>query len=278
MRFNASLPDDRVNVSDRSAAREALLLVAGVVALAISLVVVLAVAIELVIPFVPVGVERYASSAWSVLDAEDDPRAADAKAIVDRLVAHWPDNELDYRIGILDSDQPNALALPGGAILLTTALLDGITNENELAFVLGHELGHFRNRDHLRGIGRGLTFAITLGLLGIGDGLAGNLSATAGTLAQRSFGREQEHDADRFGLELIGREYGHAGGSIEVFTRLLVEPEVEAETNATQRYFQSHPSNPERIDALRLQAREQGLDFLDQRQVWPHEATSGVGT
>ena len=45
----------------------------------------------------------------------------------------------------------NAVALPGGNIVVFAGLLKEIKSENELAMILGHELGHFAHRDHLRG-------------------------------------------------------------------------------------------------------------------------------
>ena len=108
----------------------------------------------------------------------------------------------------MDGEGPNALAFPGGLIVLTTGLLDGLGSENELALVLGHELGHYAGRDHLEGLGRGLALAFTLGIFGAGEsGSAAGLAALAAQLAARGHDREQETLADAFGLALEQAEY-----------------------------------------------------------------------
>jgi hypothetical protein len=71
-----------------------------------------------------------------------------------------------------------------------------VESENELAFVLGHELGHFRNRDHLKSLGRDLALALLIATLSQGSSV-GDLAALSGDLAGRSFSREQEEKPKR---------------------------------------------------------------------------------
>jgi Zn-dependent protease with chaperone function len=133
------------------------------------------------------------------------------------MVSHWPDNPYVYEIAIWDESEANAVALPGGVIAVTRGLLDSVESENELAFVLGHELGHFHNRDHLRGLGRGAVFSLLLVVVGLGGGgSAVQLASLAGQLAQREADRDREIEADHFGLALLAAEYGHVSGA-EIF-------------------------------------------------------------
>jgi predicted Zn-dependent protease len=149
------------------------------------------------------------------------------------------------------------MAFPGGLIFVTSGLLDQAESENELAFVLAHELGHFRNRDHLRGIGRGVAFALVVGALGLGgSGGAAQLAAASGGLATRGFDRDQERDADRFGLEVVQAEYGHVAGAWDFFER-LPEPGSVVEKQIVH-YLAIHPLSEDRIDALRELARDRG--------------------
>lgn len=60
--------------------------------------------------------------------------------------------QVKYRFGIIDSDEINAFACPGGYIFVTTGLLKILSNENELASVLGHEIGHVEHGDGLKDI------------------------------------------------------------------------------------------------------------------------------
>jgi Zn-dependent protease with chaperone function len=71
------------------------------------------------------------------------------------------------QIEIKCDKSPNAYALPGGRILLTKGLFENIKSENGLMFVIGHEIGHVMNRDHMRGFGRSLIFALFNSMIGI---------------------------------------------------------------------------------------------------------------
>ena len=62
------------------------------------------------------------------------------------------------QVNLVESETPNAFAFPGGKIVVFSSLLDSVQSENGLAFVLAHELSHFQNRDHLRGMGRSIVF------------------------------------------------------------------------------------------------------------------------
>ena len=147
----------------------------------------------------------------------------------------------------------NAMALPGGLIIVTQGLLDQVESENELAFVLGHELGHFKNRDHLRGLGRGavlsLFFAVTLG----GD--AGGVGIKVADLTLRGFSRNQESDADAFGLSLVNAEYGHVDEAWRLFERWSIAD--DSIINFVS-YLSTHPEAGDRVSELEAQARREG--------------------
>ncbi len=132
----------------------------------------------------------------------------------------------DFKVRIEDEkDAVNALALPGGNIVLFRGLMKEIYSENELAMVMGHELGHFANRDHLRGLGRGLVFYFLVSLVGqeqqMGQLFGGSLSAI-----EMKFSRSQEEKADQFGLETLERTYGHVAGATDFFERLSAKEKV----------------------------------------------------
>jgi predicted Zn-dependent protease len=195
-----------------------------------------------------------------VQELEADPRAAPAQELVERLARHWPENPYSFRVGVIDDEQPNAFAVPGGWIGVTTGLLAQLESENELALVLGHEIGHFRNRDHLRGLGRGIALAVVLGALGLADsGATSSLATFAAGVADRAFDRDQESDADLFGLALVYSEYGHVAGALGFFER-LPEPESAVERHLTH-YLATHPMNEDRIDALVSAAQSAGWPF-----------------
>lgn len=97
-------------------------------------------------------------------------------ALLERLVASWPEAPFTFELALVEEEEPNAMALPGGAILLTSGLLETVDSENGLAFVLAHELGHYAHRDHLRSLSRGLALGAVMALVtGSGSAAAGDV-------------------------------------------------------------------------------------------------------
>ena len=132
--------------------------------------------IEIALYFVPKETEAKLFSDWLPDDlvavSPNDERLYETQLLVDRLASHWAEAPFEFRVEIDSSAAPNAMALPGGLIVVTQGLLDQVESENELAFVLGHELGHFRNRDHLRALGRGIMISLFLAVV-TGNDVAG---------------------------------------------------------------------------------------------------------
>ena len=229
--------------------REAVLLGLGVLAAGGVLVFVGTLAVDLVVPRLPPSLEvRLFGSVGDALfeaSASDDPRLS---GLVERLAAHWPDCPYAFRVFVLEAEAPNAFALPGGAIGVTSALLNDVESENELAFVVAHELGHFHERHHLRSLGRGLLLGLIVGRAG-----PGTLMQLGPSLASRSFDRDQEREADAYGLELVFQEYGHVGSASGFFRSLEVAGGERLAAWAA--YLSSHPVSRQRIEDLEALAR-----------------------
>jgi predicted Zn-dependent protease len=264
VKFDPTLPDDSANVSATHPLREAATLIVGIAVAAAVVFVAIAATVELLIPHISPALEARIFSHSEVVaallpDMEEslDSRTAAVDGLLDRLADHWPDNPYTLRVAIIDNATPNAFAFPGGLVAVTTGLLSEIGSDNELAFVLAHEIGHFRNRDHLRGLGRALAFGVVIGVFGIGGSSgAAELAGAAGLLAAAGFSREQESAADGFGLALVQAEYGHVGGATKFFERLpkpdnAIEREIEG-------YLSTHPLSAERIDAMLALVAERG--------------------
>ena len=257
MSFEPRLPRDDVNVSKTHPLSEAAWLL-GAAALAGLLLAALAfTATEIVSRWLPADLEaRLFGGIFESVGAEtpdEEPaRAAAARRLLARLAGHWPENPYAFRLAVVDDDSLNAFALPGGTIVLTRGLLEAAESENELAFVLGHEIGHFAARDHLRAIGRGVILSLVLrSVVGVGAGDA--VPALSAELASRGFARDQERDADAFALNLVAAEYGHAAGADHFFQRL---PDAHAGFGArAAAWFATHPVSESRIAALHDRAR-----------------------
>jgi Zn-dependent protease with chaperone function len=259
--FDPALPDDQVNVSRTHPLREAALLVGGLLAVVALFALVTAFAVDLAVPRLPAGLEmKIFSGTWLAPDGEGEEPDADAallQDLVDRLARHWPENPYTVRAAVWQAEQVNAFALPGGWVVVSTGLLEQTASENELAFILGHEIGHFRNRDHLRGLGRGVALGLVLAALSTsGAGSAADLASLAGQLTQRSFDRGQEVDADAFGLALVAEEYGHVAGAGDFFRNASGSGGLLGEN--LEGYLSTHPLHEDRIESLAALAAERG--------------------
>lgn len=257
MDFKPRVPREDVNVSPTHPLREAITLVVGVGVVIVAAVTLLQWSVDLLVTWIPPETE---ARVFGRLGAETDgagpfahdERVVTARGILERLAARWTDCPYPaFRLEVLESEDLNAGALPGGLIVVTSRLLDEVQTENELAFVLGHELGHFRDRHHLRRLGRGAAWGLGLALLGGSGNSVPGLTSLVGGLTARGFDRDQEREADRFGLELLHAEYGHVGEAAGFLERLEAESRLVA-------YVSTHPASTERIEELHDHARERG--------------------
>ncbi len=183
---------------------------------------------------------------------KDRKRLARARKILERFVADPRVPPLPYALILVENEAPNAFAFPGGTIGITTGLLEMLTEQIEIAFVIGHELGHFCNRDHLQGLGRAAGFGVVMAILfdmGSGAESFGNIVSF---VFQRSYSQQREIEADRFGLELVYGAYGKVEGTDRLFKLLLEKKDLPEWAYM----FATHPSPKERIINLEKRAKE----------------------
>ena len=161
-------------------------------------------------------------------------------------MSHLDNPSREYRVHIVPSEEANAFALPGGHIVFLSGLVKEAGSENELAMVLGHELGHYLERDHLQGLGRGLVLVFLSSLLFGADSPLASLTMALLGGAEMQFSQSQERQADEWGLKLLMEEYGHAGGATSFFRRM----EEEEKGKELLYFFSTHPFPRERIEAM----------------------------
>lgn len=267
VKFDGRVPDAKVNVSTRRPLREGAQLLAGLLVFGALFLTIAATLVDRIVPYVPRAWEGRLFPNFEALghQPEDDLELAELERLQDvmrRLSEHWPDHPEGMEVGLMNQEEPNALAFPGGLILVTRGLLEQVESENELAFVIGHELGHYCHRDHLRSLGRGLAFALLAAAVGRG-GSVGDLVSFSGELSSRRFGRDQESAADAFALELVVAEYGHVGGATEFFERLPA-PQSRLERSLAT-YLSTHPLSEERLQDLATLAEKRGWPARGQR-------------
>jgi Zn-dependent protease with chaperone function len=146
----------------------------------------------------------------------------------------------------------NAMALPGGIIVLLDGLVDFAADEDAVLGVLGHELGHVAHKHAARGILQSIGVGPLAGLLwGDFSSVAASVPITLGVLR---FSREFEHDADEFAIGLLRSQHIPMRPLYEFFIRLRETP--SGRTAATVPDFLStHPPTEERLERLQREMR-----------------------
>lgn len=238
-----------VNVSPRSPIKEFFLLLGGILGIILAIYVILGFAVEIVVDKLPLKVEERLGNVFS--KAFSDQKNAEAEKKLQEILNNlgYP----QYNIHVITEDKTvNAFAYPGGNIVVFSGLLKKVNSENELAFVLAHELGHFVNRDHLKGLGRSLVL-FTLSAFIFGDSNVTNFLQGSLVNTEMKFSQAQETAADLFALDLLNKKYGHAAGALDFFDVLLKEEKCPRFLYffATHR----HPLNRKKIIAQQIKIK-----------------------
>ncbi len=174
-----------------------------------------------------------------------------------RIAAKSHRPELQYTFTVLDSQDVNAFALPGGYVYITRGIMAYLNSEAELAAVLGHEVGHVTARHAVRqqsgSTAAGLGATMVAVLTGSGD--LANLANMAGQALVRGYGRDMELEADAIGAEYLERIGYDPDAMIDV-VRLLKNQETLEVQMARQEgrdpriyhgVFSTHPDNDTRL-------------------------------
>ena len=243
MKYTARQPDSNVNVTPTSPLREFFLLTAGLLGMVIVIYIVLGLAVDLIAPRISTKLENIRSIEAKDIDSE---RGSYIRSLLEDLQERCAQLPYLVKVHIRQASTVNAAALPGGHIIVYTGLLDKVDSENELAFVLAHEMGHFAHRDHLRGMGRAFVF-ITISTLLFGtDSNISKMLVHGLNITEMSFSRKQEARADEFALETLHCDYGHVAGATDFFEKIS----KEGDPGKFGHYFASHPESRKRISHL----------------------------
>ncbi|MCS7264746.1 MAG: M48 family metallopeptidase [Armatimonadetes bacterium] len=170
------------------------------------------------------------------------------------LVAVCERKDMPYTFKILNERKElNAMAAPGGFIYITRALLEALESDDEVAFVLGHEIGHIAG-DHIRKqISQGMVGSILLDILTGGASQIVRIgSDIMFALYQSGYSRQHERDADTRGVR-----YMKAAGYNPIAAITALKKLGSERYKGLVRWFGTHPDIPSRIERI---ARMLGVD------------------
>lgn len=148
----------------------------------------------------------------------------------------------------------NAFISAGGNIVVTKKLIETVESNAELDFILCHELGHFINRDVIRGTLKSQTFSLIVSLLGIDLG-TDILKSGIKSIALK-FSRDQELAADKFALDCLYKSKGSIKGFDTFFKR--VSKQSLLPDNLFIEYMSTHPNPQNRIQKMKNIIKEKG--------------------
>ncbi|MGQ0627187.1 MAG: M48 family metalloprotease [Phycisphaerales bacterium] len=173
--------------------------------------------------------------------------------------------KLPWEFTILDSAVINAFALPGGKVFISRGLLERMTNESQLAGVLGHEIGHVTAQHTARRIGQATLLQTGIAVAGAVVSSTGEGSAVRGTgeavlpalsvggqLLVLKFGRDEESQSDSLGMRYMTRAGYNPTGQLQVMQILKA-----ASGGARQpEFLATHPLPETRIERIKSELRK----------------------
>ena len=193
-----------------------------------------------------------------------------AKLVEDELVTEYvnrvgqnivlhSDAKVPFTIKVIDSDEVNAFALPGGFFFVNKGLILAADNESELAGVMAHEIAHVAARHAMENQGKAtaMNYGMLAGIIfggGIISTVLQNGGGILGALGMLKFTRGAEEEADRLGVQYLYASGYDPTGMATMFEKLASQNKKKPGTIA--KLFSSHPPSLERRDAsLALVAR-----------------------
>lgn len=200
---------------------------------------------SLLTPLVPARIERgWAAGIDGVLFANQ--RQCDGQAGIDALddlmarLSAGAGLDRTPRFEVMDASMINAFTLPGGRVVILRGLIGFTRDQDELAGVLAHELGHVKHRDPTREMLRRMELGMLSRSLGWGGGLASDMAAL-------SYGRGAEAAADASALETLRAAGLRADGLSRFFTRM----QGPGKDPAVLAFLSDHPTTESRAERLR---------------------------
>jgi predicted Zn-dependent protease len=174
------------------------------------------------------------------MEVDDDPAVQGLLTeVAGRLVPCVKDKERSFRFAAGRSRELNAYALPGGYIFVMRPLLEFCRfDQDEIAFVLGHEMGHVIKRHAIHRLMASSIIRTGVSRLPVGGVLAAPIRNMAATLLNQGYSQDSELEADALGARLAKAAGYDVGGARRLLERMQTMP---TEAWMLTSYFSSHP-------------------------------------
>jgi Peptidase family M48 len=184
----------------------------------------------------------------------DDPVITEYINRVGQNVVLHSDARIPFTIKVIDSDEVNAFALPGGFFYVNKGLILAADNEAEVAGVMAHEIAHVTARHAMENqakgmIAEGLMLAGAIFLGGLGGMLINQAGQFGALLGFMKFNRNAESEADMLGVQYMWAAGYDPNAMSTMFEKLAAKNKKKPGT--ISRLFESHPQSVDRMEATR---------------------------
>jgi predicted Zn-dependent protease len=198
---------------------------------------------------------QFAAELDKTLTFIDDPQVVGYVDNLGQSIAHASQrNNIPYRFRVVNTDEVNAFAVPGGYLFVNRGLLETADTECEAAGVLGHEIGHVVGRHSARQMTQqyGISTISAL-LLGQNPSMVAQITAQfVATGAILSYSREMESEADSYGVQEL-YDAGIDPNGLATFFDKLVALRGGAASSKVETFFSTHPDPGARASTVRAQ-------------------------
>ncbi|MDR1698814.1 MAG: M48 family metallopeptidase [Prevotellaceae bacterium] len=181
-------------------------------------------------------------------------------------------DDKNIHITVVNYDEANAFAMPGGYIVLFSGLLDQMQHHEELASVLAHEYAHVHYRHSLRSMARSLAnYAVISLVIGDVSGLAGVIVENADNIRSLQYSRELEIEADNYAFEQLDAQKINPRGVIWLFESLSQAHEKNDVQISVPEFLSTHPDTQKRIENIEMQLTNNPKNYSDNerlRRIW----------
>jgi beta-barrel assembly-enhancing protease len=195
--------------------------------------------------------KQYAMQVESSVKMVQDPVVNEYVNRIGQNLVRNSDAQVPFTIKVIDSDEVNAFALPGGFFYVNSGLILAADEEAELAGVMAHEISHVAARHGMRQMTRANIAQIaTIPLIFVGGGIGYGIYEAAGLglpLTFMKFQRNFEAEADYLGLQYMYKTGYDPQAFISFFEKIQAKEKKKPGTIA--KAFASHPQTPDRIEA-----------------------------
>ncbi|KAK6517861.1 hypothetical protein TWF506_005038 [Arthrobotrys conoides] len=194
--------------------------------------------------------------------SETDPRYKQVRRVLEKLAPNSGlPSDYNWQATVIESDEANAFVIPGGKVFVFTGILPVCGDDDGLAAVLGHEIGHNVARHLGEQISRGIFLIAAAWVVELFWGVPGDMSLHLLQFAiDMPKSRAQESEADHIGLLLMAKSCYDPKAAVAVWKRMEIE---EQKMPRPPEILSTHPSSRRRqteLTALLPKAYEVGLD------------------